>query len=150
VSESPGRTSNGNPDNGNPDNGTTLPTMRRIPVAELAIEGQEVVLHLTKREKVEGVHGDLRVPLTAVTAVDVLDDAHGAADVVGVKVGTRMAGVIEVGTVRAPGRKLFVAVHRDTPRGVRVSLTGADQDEWVVGCADPEAVAAMLARRGGG
>ena len=119
-------------------------------MAQLTIEGQEVVLHLTKGEKVEGVHGDLRAPLVAVTAVDVLDDAHRAADVVGVKVGTRIAGVIEVGTVRARGKRLFVAVHRDTPRGVRVSLTGADQDEWVVGCADPEAVAALLARRGGG
>lgn len=118
-------------------------------MAELAIDGEDLVLHLTGAEKLEGAHGDLRVPLASVTAVEVVDDAHRAADVLGVKAGTRIAGVIEVATVRAAGKKLFVAVHRDTPRGVRVSLAGAGQDEWIVGCADPEAVAAVLGRPGG-
>jgi hypothetical protein len=36
-------------------------------------------------------------------------------------------------------------VHGDTPRGVRVRLEGAPWDEWIVNCADPEAVAAALA-----
>lgn len=118
-------------------------------MAELVIEGEDLALHLTRAEKLEGVHGDLRVPLASVTAVEVLDDAHRAADVLGVKAGTRIAGVVEIGTVRTAGKKLFVAVHRDTPRGLRVSLAGAGQDEWIVGCADPEAVAAALGRPGG-
>jgi hypothetical protein len=41
---------------------------------------------------------------------------------------------------------MFVAVHGGTPRGVRVHFEkGAPWDEWIVGCADPEAVAATLA-----
>ncbi|MHB1740247.1 MAG: hypothetical protein ACYCXA_12400 [Actinomycetes bacterium] len=117
-------------------------------MAELAIEGEELVLHLSRAEKVEGIHGDLRVPLTAVRSVEVLDDAHKAADIVGVRTGTRIFRVVEVATVRGVGKKIFAAVHHDTPRGIRVGLEGASQDEWVVGCSDPEAVAAVLSSRG--
>jgi len=114
-------------------------------VAELLVQAGELVLHLSAVEKVEGVHGDLRVPLSAVRAVEVLDDAHGPAGLrAGIKVGTRLPGVVEVGTILGHGKKLFVAVHHDTPRGVRVVLEGADGDEWIVGCADPEAVARTI------
>ncbi len=41
--------------------------------------------------------------------------------------------------------KIFAAVHHDTPRGVRVRLEGTAWNEWIVGCADPEAVAAAVA-----
>ncbi len=113
-------------------------------VAELAVEGDELVLHLTRAEKLEAVHGDLRVPRSAVTTIEVLDDAHEAADLIGVKIGTRIPGVVEVATVHGRDRTVFAAVHRATPRGVRVVLSGADHDEWIVGCADPEAVATRL------
>jgi hypothetical protein len=112
-------------------------------MAELRVEDGDLVLHLSGVEKAEAVHGDLRVPMSAVRAVEVLDDAHGPADT-GLKVGTRISGVVEVGTTRSVGRKIFAAVHHDTPRGVRVVLEGADQDEWIVGCADPEAVVAGI------
>ena len=35
-------------------------------MAELQIEDSELVLHLSSVEKMEGLHGDLRVPLVAV------------------------------------------------------------------------------------
>jgi uncharacterized protein len=112
-------------------------------MAELRVEGNELVLHLTGDEKLEAVHGDLRVPLNAVRSVEVLDDAHEPADH-GFKVGTRLPRVTEVATVRTGGKKLFAAVHQDTPRGLRVLLDGQNYDEWIVGCADPEGVAASL------
>jgi hypothetical protein len=112
-------------------------------MAELRVEGGDLVLHLTGAEKVEGVHGDLRAPLSAVRGVEILDDAHAPADI-GIKIGTRISGVIEVGTIGGRARQLFAAVHRDTPRGLRVRLEGSSYDEWIVGCADPEAVAAGL------
>jgi hypothetical protein len=118
-------------------------------VAELQLEGGELVLHLSGAEKAEAVHGDLRVPLSALRGVEVLDDAHGWTGIgVGFKVGMRVPGVATVATVRGHGEKMFVAVHGDTPRGVRVRLEGAPWDEWIVGCADPEAVAATLASAG--
>ncbi len=114
-------------------------------MAELRIEGDELVLHLSVAEKVEGVHGDLRAPLSAVRGVEVLDDAHRAAGFrAGVKIGTRIPGVVEVGVVQGRTRRRFVAVHHNTPRGLRIQLDGTPFDEWIVGCADPEAVAAGL------
>ena len=90
-------------------------------MAELQLEGGELVLHLSGAEKAEAVHGDLRVPLSALRSVEVLDDAHGWTGIgVGFKVGMRVPGVATVATVRGHGEKMFIAVHRDTPRGVRV------------------------------
>jgi hypothetical protein len=57
----------------------------------------------------------------------------------------RVPGVTTVAGLRGHGETVFVAVHGDTPRGVRVRLEGAPWDEWIVGCADPEARAAILA-----
>jgi hypothetical protein len=56
----------------------------------------------------------------------------------------RVPGVATAATVHGHGEKIFVAVHHDTLRGIRVRLDGAPWDEWLVGCADPEAVAATL------
>jgi hypothetical protein len=118
-------------------------TIQEAPVADLRVEGDELVLHLSRLEKVEGIHGDLRAPLSALRGVEVLENAHAAADV-GLKVGTRIFGVVEVGTVYGIRKKRFAAVHHDTPRGVRVTLDGVSYDEWIVGCADPETVVAGL------
>ena len=112
-------------------------------MAELEVEGDELVLHLSALEKLEAVHGDLRAPLSAVRGVEVLEDAHEPADH-GFKVGERLPGVSEVATVRTAGRKIFAAVHHDTPRGVRVSFEGASYDEWIVGSADPEQVKSRI------
>jgi hypothetical protein len=114
-------------------------------MAELQVEGTELVLHLSVAEKLEGVHGDLRVPLSAVLGVEVLDDAHAPAGLKsGVKIGSRIPGVLEVGTIRGRRTRKFAAVHHDTPRGLRVRLDGASFDEWIVGSQDPEAVLARL------
>jgi hypothetical protein len=110
-------------------------------MAQLHVEGGELVLSLSVLEKVGGVHGDLRVPLSAVRAVEVLADAHGPADDVGIKAGTRIPRVIELGTIYGSSKKIFAAVFHNTPRGVRVVLEGAFYDEWIVGAADPETVA---------
>ena len=45
-------------------------------MAVLRIEGGELALHLSAAEKIGAVHGDLRVPLAAVSRVEVLEDAH--------------------------------------------------------------------------
>lgn len=114
-------------------------------MAELQLKADELVLHLSGAEKAEAVRGDLRVPLSAIRGVEVLDDAHGWTGIgAGFKVGMRVPGVATVATVRSHGQKVFVEVHGDTPRGVRVRLEGASWDEWIVGCTDPEAVAATL------
>ncbi len=114
-------------------------------MAELHVDGRELRLVLSVAEKAEGLHGDLSAPVSALRDVEVLDDAHGAAGWrAGIKVGTRIPGVVEVGRVLSPSAQRFVAVHHDTPRGVRIRLEGQSFDEWIVGCRDPEGVAALL------
>ncbi|MDQ2810982.1 MAG: hypothetical protein M3Z75_03645 [Actinomycetota bacterium] len=114
-------------------------------MADLRVEDGELVLHLTGVEKAEGFHGDLRAPLAAVRGVEVLDDAHAPAGIhAGVKLGARIPGILEVGTVQGRTKRLFAAVHHNTPRGLRVRLEGSSYDEWIIGCAYPEAVAAGL------
>ena len=114
-------------------------------MAELRVDGSDLVLHLSGTEKAEAVHGDLRVPLSAVTGVEILEDAHGPADH-GIKVGARIPGVTEVASIYGEGKKIFAVVHHNTPRGLRITFTDAPYDEWIVGCADPESVAAVLPR----
>jgi len=114
-------------------------------MAEMQLDGDELVLRLSAAEKAEAVHGDLRVPLSSIIGVEVIDDAHSWTGTdAGFKVGMRLPGVAAVASVSGHGERVFVAVHRHTPRGVRVRLQGALWDEWIVGCADPESVAATV------
>ncbi len=117
-------------------------------MAELRIEGNELVLHLSGVEKAEGIHGDLRVPVSAVKSVELLNNAHEAADFLGFRSGTRVFGIVEVGTIRGAHKKVFAVVHHDTPRGVRITLNDQDQDEWVVGCTNPEDLIAKIPTTG--
>lgn len=112
-------------------------------MAELRVEGEELVLRLSTLEKVEGMHGDLRAPRFMVRAVEVVGDAYAA--VHGLRwPGTGIPGVELVGTFRDSGTKTFAVVH-GRPRGVRIVFAeGGDYDEWIVGCEDPEAVIASL------
>ena len=112
-------------------------------MAELKLVGDELLLKLSHSERFEAVHGDLRVPLSGVRPIEVLDDAHEPVDH-GLKDGERIPGISEVAAVRTDGKKIFAAVPRDTPRGVRIVLDGASYDEWIVGCADPDAVKSQI------
>jgi hypothetical protein len=124
---------------------TNTANSARCSLAEIRIDDDELRLVLSAAEKVEGLHGTLSVPRSTVRGVEVVDDAHEAAGTrAGLKVGTRLPGVVEVGRVYGATAKRFVAVHHDTPRGVRVSFSGGEFDEWIVGCADPESVAAAI------
>lgn len=43
-------------------------------MADLVRDGDELVVDLSGIEKAEAVHGDVRVPITAVQRVEVVDD----------------------------------------------------------------------------
>lgn len=113
-------------------------------MAECVVEGDELVVRLRAVEKLEAVHGEVRVPLQSVRAVEVLDDAVG--EVHGFRVGTGIPGSVAIGTFTSRDAYIFAVVHHDTPRGVRVDLEGAQFDQLIVGCDDPEAVAAAVRR----
>ena len=111
-------------------------------MAELVIDGDQLVVRMKATEKLEAVHGEVRVPLGSVRTVEVLDDAGRA--VHGIRVGTGVPGSVAIGTFSSRDVKIFAVVHHDTPRGVRVGLEGAQFDELIVGCDDPEAVASAI------
>jgi hypothetical protein len=115
-------------------------------MAELSRNGDELVLTLTTAEKAESLHGDIRVPFSSVQDVEVVDDIIHA--VHGMKFpGTRWPGRFMIGTLaHATGRNSFAVVHHDTARGIRVRLEGGVFSELLVGCADPEAVAASITK----
>jgi hypothetical protein len=111
-------------------------------VAELTRDGDELLLTLSAFEKAESIHGDIRVPMSSVLDVEVLDDViravHGLPFL-----STRWPGKFAIG--RSFGSietktfgKTFAVVHRHTRRGLRVRLVGAAYDELLIGCDDPE------------
>jgi len=113
-----------------------------ICMAELFIDAEELVVRLRPIEKVEAVHGEVRVPKASIRSVQVLDDAIGA--VHGFRVGTGIPGSVAVGTFTDRDAKTFAVVHHDTPRGILVRLEGANYDQLIVGCDHPESIAAQL------
>ncbi|HVM65873.1 MAG TPA: hypothetical protein VMU14_13495 [Acidimicrobiales bacterium] len=112
-------------------------------MADVRVEGDDIVVQMRPWERMEALHGDLRLPHGALQGAEVLDDAIHA--VHGLRApGTGVPGLVAVGTYRASGTKLFAVVHHDNRRGVRLRFTGADYDEVIVGCDDPEDVVARL------
>jgi hypothetical protein len=114
-------------------------------MAQLKVDGDELILRLSLLEKAEAMHGNLRSPLSKVKAVEVLDDAYAPAGIrSGVRVGMRIPGHVIVGRVIGIKNRIFAAVHNNTPRGVRVTFTDNPNRAWIVGCPNPEDVAASI------
>lgn len=99
-------------------------------MAHLEIEGDELVLSLSRLEKIEGFHGDIRVPLSSVREVRYVADTWP--ELRGIRApGTGVPGVIAVGTRRGGAIKDFAVVHGRGP-GIVVELAGAQFDRLVV------------------
>jgi len=111
-------------------------------VAELCVDGDELVLHMSGPEKAEGFHGDIRVSLRAVSGVRAVDTAWP--ELRGVRApGTGMPNVIAVGTRRGGFGKDFAAVH-GTGSAVVVELEGAEYGRFVVTVDDALGVAGQV------
>jgi hypothetical protein len=108
-------------------------------VAEVRVDGDDLVLHMHAVEKAEGFHGDIRVPLRAVSAVQAVDTAWP--HLRGWRApGTGVPNVIAVGTRRGEFGKDFAAVH-GTGSALVVELTGAEYGRLVVTMDDASRVA---------
>jgi hypothetical protein len=113
-------------------------------VADLSVEGDDLVLHMDALEKVEAVHRDIRVPLAAVTAVRAVDDPWP--ELRGIRApGTGLPNVIAVGTRRGNFGKDFAAVHGKGP-AVVVELEGAEYERLIVTADDAATRAAAITR----
>ena len=113
-------------------------------MAELIIENKELMVRLTRLEKIATLRGDLRIPLVSVRGAEVFES--GLQSVRGVRwwAGLFWPGVNAVGTFHYQGKKTFAVIHHGMPRAVRLTLAGAQWDGLIVGSEDPEAVAASI------
>jgi hypothetical protein len=108
----------------------------RCVVADLRIEDAELVVSLSLLEKLGALRRDVRVPLSAVTAVRVSEDPWS--ELRGIRApGTGFPGVISLCTRRGEGIRDFAAVYGHTP-AVVVETRGADFDRLVISRNDVE------------
>jgi|SRR5665213_1110709 hypothetical protein len=115
-------------------------------MATLAIQGDELWVRLARLEKLAAMHGDIRVPLSAVSAITVENDPWGALR--GIRApGTGIPGLIAYGVRRATGgRPDFAAVHGRRP-AIRVELGPlARFERLLVTVPDPAGTVAAVTR----
>jgi hypothetical protein len=114
-------------------------------VADLTVDGGDLVVRLSSLEKLGAFRGDVRIPLSAVRTVRVSDEPW--AELRGIRApGTGIRGVISLCTRRGRGVRDFAAVYRRQP-AVVVECSGAVFDRLVISCADAPAKARMLEGR---
>lgn len=119
-------------------------------MAEIAREGNEIVVKLSTGERVMAVHRDVRVPLSAVQGIDVIDEPirriHGLKPR-GLRVlGSYWPGWFAYGSFLDGGvrRLLFAAVDGRKSRGLEVTLDGGRYTRLIVSLDDPDAAKTAL------
>jgi hypothetical protein len=120
------------------------------PVAELIVDDENLVVHLTLGEKVWGLHGDIRVRLSSIVSV-----APDPKPWLGLR-GWRMTGIsfpghAALGTRRHGDGYDFCILHRDRP-AIRVDVASGRFSRFVVSVpvgGDAGAEAARIAAAAG-
>jgi hypothetical protein len=111
-------------------------------VADLRIEDDELVVHLSLLERLGAFRGDVRIPLSTMTAVRVSADPWS--ELRGIRApGTGFPGVISLCTRRGEGIRDFAAVYGHAP-AVVVETHGADFDRLVISRSDAEGKVRMI------
>ncbi|HEV2360890.1 MAG TPA: hypothetical protein VGS21_04235 [Acidimicrobiales bacterium] len=112
-------------------------------MAQVLVEGDELVVDMSGLEKVEGFHGDVRVPVSSVTSVRAVDSAWP--ELRGLRApGTGIPQVIAVGTRRGSFGKDFAVVHGTGP-AIVIDLRDADYERLIVTVDDAFPTAERLA-----
>jgi hypothetical protein len=114
-------------------------------VADIAREGNEIVLKLSVGERILAMHRDVRVPLSAVKSAGVVDGPirriqglkpRNSKVFGGYWPGWFAYGSFFDGTVR---QRLFAAVNGRKPRGLEIALDGAKYTRLIVSLDHPDA-----------
>ena len=118
-------------------------------MAQLSRDGSAAVITLSTLEKIEGLLDNARFPVAHVASVEVLDDIHAEVEGWGRDfklAGRYVPGATAVGTFRNGDRGgiTLALVHPDTPRGLRIELSGEAYRRVVIGLADPEGTKAAV------
>jgi hypothetical protein len=117
-------------------------------MAEISVEDGQVVIHLGLAERIGALRKDFAFPRSAVRTVRVVDKPFG--EISGMRLpGTRIPGVIALGTWRRREGRDFVAVYRNT-RGivVEVDANQANYRRIILSSKDPDGVRDLLTAAG--
>jgi len=117
-------------------------------MAHLTVDGSDLVLRLTPREKIAGLHANIRVPLASIRSVSVPEYPWQAMR------GWRMAGtavprIVALGTRRHATGYDFTAMHRGQPGAVQVELASGRFERLLVSVGDPDYARAEAERIAG-
>ena len=113
-------------------------------MADIAREGNEIVIKLSIGEHIMAMHRDVRVPLSAVNSVDVVDGPirriqglkpRNSKVLGGYWPGWFAYGSFFDGTIR---QRLFAAVNGRKPRGLEITLDGAKYTRLIVSLDHPD------------
>ena len=119
-------------------------------MADIAREGSEIVVKLSPGERIMAVHRNVRVPLSAVKGIDVIDEPirriHGLKPRNSKVFGGYWPGWFAYGSFLdgALRRLLFAAVDGRKPRGLEITLDGARYTRLIVSLDDPDAAKTAL------
>jgi hypothetical protein len=107
-------------------------------MATLITDGDELIVQLSALERLAAFRGDARVPLSAITSVDVEPDPFGALR--GIRApGTGWPGVIAYGVRRYAGGRDFALV-RSNARALRIDLDDSSPfARLLISIEDPQA-----------
>ena len=113
-------------------------------MANVVREGNEIVLKLSAGERIMAMHRDVRVPLSAVNSVDVVDEPIRR--IQGLKprnwkvFGGYWPGWFAYGSFfdGAVRQLLFAAVNGRKPRGLEITLDGARYTRLIVSLDHPD------------
>jgi hypothetical protein len=119
-------------------------------MADIAREGNEIVLKLSAGERIMAMHRDVRVPLAAVKNVDVVDNPMRR--IQGLKprnfkvFGGYWPGWFAYGSFfdGALRQLLFAAVNGRKPRGLEITLDSAKYTRLIVSLDHPDAAKTAL------
>jgi hypothetical protein len=118
-------------------------------MAELRIDEGQISVRLSLAEKIGALHKDLQFPRAAVRTVRVVDNPFG--EIGGMRLpGTRVPGVMALGTWRRRKGWDFVAVYRGQ-RGivVEVDANQAAYQRIILSAKDPDGIRDQLAADAG-
>lgn len=114
-------------------------------MASLEVVDGDLLVKLSNAERLEAVHGDVRVPVGSILGVRTVADAWS--ELRGLRApGTGWPGKTLVGTCRGGFGKDFVVVHGKRP-AVIVELDGTEYSRIMVTSPDAEALADTLRAR---
>ena len=110
-------------------------------VARLLIDDRVVTVSLSAMEKLEALRRNVTVPRTAVVGARGVPD--GLAVLRGTGTGTRLPGVIMVGTIRDGDSVTFAVCYGGRP-AVVLDLAGQSYDRIVVTVDNPDEIVSRL------